>query len=134
MRFESDRIPSFPLVLPRFRSALPANTCRSLGARLPLARGRAEHSTGYWFYLTLRAFSVSVKSGKHIGIIPSGKGDEIRSIVLEPTLQERVAHYVDAVCHAHLFHRARLIHLDGFDADVEAGCDLLVCVAPCEEA
>ncbi len=63
-----------------------------------------------------------------------GKDEGVRSIILEPALQERVPYDVDAVFHAHLLHRARLIHLDGLDADVEAGGYLLVRVAPGEEA
>ncbi len=83
------------------------------------------------------AFVCRVKRRKRVRFIPSGgegKDEGVRSIILEPALQERVAHDVDAVFHAHLLHRARLIHLDGLDADVEAGGYLLVRVAPGEEA
>ncbi len=114
-----------------------SNAEHILVARFPLARSHAEHFTEYGFYLILRGFLDVGENGRLVRVIPDSvgkKGCQIRSVVLEPALKERVAHDVDAIFHAQLFHRARLIHFDGFNANREALGDLLVRVAPCGEA
>ena len=123
-------IPVFVLLLRQMRNEVQKRDSLSRGVAPNLLRGIGFISYG-------GAFMCREKRRGRVRFIPSGgggKGEGIRSIILEPALQERVAHDVDAVFHSHLLHRARLIHLDGLDADVEAGGYLLVRVAPGEEA
>ena len=59
---------------------------------------------------------------------PAGARD--RSGVLQPALQQRVPHDVDAAADAELVHRVGLVRLDGLDAQIQPRGDLLVGVTP----
>ena len=61
--------------------------------------------------------------------LPAGEGRRSASLVLEPALERRVFHDVDAAGQTELSHGVGLVRLDGLDAERQARGDFLVAVA-----